>query len=213
MNAEVRKTLEVVCAAIPTRRQDEESDFYSVLLTEKDFKRQGLSIDAGVAALKHLASTGSAVVEVGNIYEASVENFDDPTLDGEHCVDIYVHSSVHLELFGGSSVPETKPTFSFSENILKINNQEISFGSIDAKEKGAYILQYIFEHDLSESSDYNEIHDRFFFDDPSSGFGKRLYEACRIIRQRVFDVSSVRDFLIFNSSDKGSVRVNPKYLP
>ncbi|CAN5700749.1 hypothetical protein BH11PAT2_BH11PAT2_05450 [soil metagenome] len=214
MNDDVRKVLELLCARLPMERPNEEPDFYDITLAEKDFKRQGMSIDAGVAALKYAMLTNEyGVIQVSNIYIASVENHDDPYLDGENVVEVMVHSSVYLELYADSDKP-LKPIFTYKDAVLTVNGYKISFGTLDAKQFSAYVLDHLFLHNPDEPSDYRDIHlEAVGASKEDSYRGKRYYDASKVVNNQVSSNVGVNNFLLFKSGDNGHVRINPKYLP
>lgn len=210
MDEDTRKVIELICAALPPHQQNEEDDFSEVDLKEKDFKRQGLTIDAGVAILKHKISGHYAVVNVSDI------SYGDPetSMNEEVWGQLFVSLEAHPMIFGylnNESRKDGETTFTFKDCVLTINNNSISFGTSDSKEKGCYVLEHLFSHDLKEVSDYRDIHDMYFSDEPFKP--KKYYDACQVIQKRISKEARIPDFLIFNASIRGSVRINQKYLP
>lgn len=198
MNSDVRKVMELVCAALPPQTPVDEPDFHDISLTESDFKRQGLSIDGGVAALKYIRLNNLyGIMEISDIYAATVEKGDDPSLDGEHLVWVTVHSSIASALYSGDE-KRKKPSFSFKDSVLTVDGREISFGSMDSKENGAYVLEHLFSHDLQEPSDYRDIHTEALGASKEDSYsGKRYYDACNVIQKRVSKVTGFSDFSSF----------------
>ncbi|GMU74249.1 MAG: hypothetical protein AMXMBFR44_4460 [Candidatus Campbellbacteria bacterium] len=210
MEVDVRKVLELICAALPAHEQKQEDDFFPITLSEVNFKRQGLSMDAGVSILKHKISEHYAVIGVGDIYLATPANSNDEELFGQYCINLEAHPAICKNL-GTDTDDDEKIRFSFKDGVLEVKDKKIVFGSLDSKEVGCYVLEHLFSHDLKEPSDYIDIHETFFKGEPFKG--KRYYDACGVIQKRVAKEVQVVDLFLFNSSDRGFVRINPAYLP
>jgi hypothetical protein len=215
MDNNLRKALELICAAFKLDATDTSPSIYNVSIPEAAFLRQGMSIDAGVAALKSAMQTMEyGILNVGDIYAASVENLDLPEHDGELVVCVVADSSLCTELYKSNMKQSVSiPTFSYKDSILTINGKQISFGTPDAKLNGAYILEHIFSHDLNEASDYIDVHTDTFGERKNSFKSKRYYDASEVINKRVSKEANIQEFLIANSRSDGSVRINPRYLP
>jgi hypothetical protein len=212
MDDDVRKVLELICAKLPPYKNNGELEWEDVDLTERDFKRQGLSIDRGVSILKHKISGIYPVVEVGQIYEADPESSAREDDWGKPYVSMYAHPALADSLFRIEIEDASKTSFSFGNCVLKIDGKEISFGREDSKENGCYVLEHIFSHDLKDASFYRDIHTETVGEHESRYAGKRYYDACGVIQKRIAKEAGIGDFLVYNSSERGFVKINPKYL-
>ena len=109
MDQNVRKVIELICAALPARGYEQYDSVGPVTLTESDFKRQGISIDMGAAILKHELSHDYAVFDVGEIYEADLESFDgDSRVYGQNCITFMSHPSIYKSLINSSDKKSSK---------------------------------------------------------------------------------------------------------
>ncbi|GEM_PF-1640677 len=209
MDSDVQKVIELICSALPPQDFEGYDDFHEINLTEEDFKRQGLTLDGGITILKHRIAGEEPIIGISGPHTGSVEGYDSPELDGVNFVSFHVHPAICSSL--SSSPREQKPRFSFGDCTLTVNGIEISFGSIDNKENGCYVLEHLFSHDLKEVSDYKDIHDQFFGGEKYNW--KRYYDACQVIQKKIVGGTGIVNFLLFNSSTRGFVKINPKYLP
>jgi len=105
-------------------------------------------------------------------------------------------------------------------SILFINGYEIKIDMRDKRTVAHDILEYIFVakgEDLGDDSPYSEIaFDRFGDEKYSKDkmAWRKYYSACMDIQDKIRKqtANEIDDFLIYNSSQKGKVKINPKYL-
>lgn len=214
MDPNVRKVIELIAAALPAHSQNREDEFEEVELFEGDFKSQGMSFALGVAILKHKICDRYLVVNVKDIYSADSknENSSDEDYFGPPGVSFMAHPAICDWLVESTELKKSKTEISFKDCVLAINGKTIVFGSSDAKEYGCYVLEHIFSHDLHEASFYSDIHTETLGEQEKTS-GKRYYDACGVIEKRVAKEIGITDFLLFNSGERGFVRISPKYLP
>ncbi len=154
------------------------------------------------------------------------------TANGDCCLDVDIKKFNKLlksvidkidELKTGK--PQFKNTknqlkYNSEEGILLINSYEIKFSLRDKKTIAQDILEYIFTNEeisLEEQFDYSDIAFNQFRDEEytkNSIAWRKYYTACMDIQDKVRKQTSgkIEDFLIYNSSQKGYVKINPKYL-
>ncbi len=116
-------------------------------------------------------------------------------------------------------------SFDKAESVLYLLGEKIQI-AIQAKETNAHkILEYIFviKNAPAEKHFYSDLDVEAFGGivektlkrNPDDNYWRRYYAACQEINEKVRKgtVSKIEDFLIFGTGRKGTITVNPKYLP
>lgn len=207
--SEKNKVIELICGALPSKTSEYYDDFHDVYLSETDFKRIGMSIDGGLAIIKHEIVGRAPVFELSDVFEATPDDVAPESFYGKYCISMQVHSTIYGTL--KSEQNAKVETLKFNDCTLTVNGCEIAFGEIDAKENGCYVLGHLFSHDFDEPSDYIDIHDKFFKNEEYNW--KRYYDACGVINKRVSKKAGINSFLLYNGRKDGCTRINPSYIP
>ena len=211
MDKDIRKVVELICGAIPPIPEKIEDPFVSITLTEEDFGRQGISIDLGSHILKHKLDT-HGVFDVCEIYISNPEDTMDERLWGKYCISFETHLGISSLLEDNLSNNNNAITFSFNNCMLTINGKDISFGSIGKKQNGCYILEHLFsKKDTKYSAYYWEIQEDNPIDEYNEDW-RVLYRACVTMQTKIGKEVGIGDFILYEASPDGSVRINPKYL-
>lgn len=111
-------------------------------------------------------------------------------------------------------------SYNETTKILTIGNYKIPIAKNEGNNNAHEIMAYIFidnKDNLKDKFYYSEIAEKRFgaHYDSKNKYAHQPYSgACDRINDRVKDATNgqVKDFLIFNYSSMGDVRVNPKYL-
>lgn len=209
MEPDSLKVIEIICSKLPSKAPTDEGhydDFHQIIITEEEFAAQGLTVARGVSLLKHDIAGKEPIIYISNVFETE-EDLYPPDYEGKACVSCEVHPAI-CSVLSSDNIRKQKPHFRFEDPVLIVNDIKIPFGE---NEYGRDVLRYIFSHDRKEQSFYREIHEEYF---PNEKFNaKRFYDASKVVKNRVAEKTGIPDFLIFNSSDRGQVQINPKYLP
>jgi hypothetical protein len=105
------------------------------------------------------------------------------------------------------------PRFDEEKSILFIKDKEIKIAKQSKKTIAHRILKHIFDKDnLEELSAYVEIEGEEYQSELK--LGKKYHSACQDIQRKIEKQTNgeIKDFLVFNSSDRGEVSINKKYL-
>lgn len=206
-----------------------------ILVCEDDLKLIGMNRYSFCCALQHIEKTGhiiiTSIIDPNKVDLNS--NYFDPY---EHTVientlilsifKVTVSSSIFdvLEHYKKGTKPKVinkNPTFNNVESVLSVEGFDVRIALQDKETNEHKILKYIFitNDDIGRDYDYEEIAENEFGelseDYILSDDGWRRYQtACSSINKKVREASNnkVREFLIFNASKSGKVRINPEYL-
>lgn len=105
------------------------------------------------------------------------------------------------------------PRFDEEKSILFIRDKEIKIAKQNKKTIAHRILKHIFDKDsLEELSAYVEIEGEEY--QPALKLGKKYHAARQDIQKKIEKETNgeIKGFLVFNSSDRGEVSINKKYL-
>jgi hypothetical protein len=115
---------------------------------------------------------------------------------------------------------EKELTFDKNKSVLIINGYKIQIAVRDKKTVAHDILEYILvdkHENLDDDFPYAEIAFDKFGDEKYSKdkmAWRKYYSACMDIKDKIIKqtANAIDDFLIYNSSQQGRVKINPKYL-
>lgn len=152
---------------------------------------------------------------------------------GSCCIDVDIPKFVDFtnrvvgqinKLRGAQSVPDAPLSkglrFDKDRSLLIINGYEVKISTRDQKTVAHDILEYIFidhEKNLGDEFFYSEIaFDKFGDEKYTSNqtAWRKYHAACMDIQDKIRKASTdqIKDFLIYNASQKGRVKINEKYL-
>lgn len=109
---------------------------------------------------------------------------------------------------------------SFDENngVLRIGNYSINIDLQNKKTLANDLLSFL-KKDFNEEADYFDIANHITGGIDKIKYSKdkyhlKIFRACKDIQEKVKEQTKykIEDFLLFNSSLRGSVKINPKYL-
>ncbi len=113
---------------------------------------------------------------------------------------------------------ENKPYFDEVKSILYLRGFKIPIAIQDKITNAHKILNYIFitnKDNLGDDFYYAEIAEKEFNEPDYKNKWRMFHTACQDIQDkiRISTHNAIEDFLDFNSSKRGRVKINPKYLP
>ncbi len=186
------------------------------------------------SALEYLEQKGCIIIETVRDpakFDPNVDDFDvDNTVNGVIRIPIFyviVADSIYkvLERYKRGIEPKEiirTPEFNEAESILRIGEHEIKIARQDKVTNEHKILKNIFidhEDNLKDEFYYAEIAREEFGENKElytkdKDNWKRYHSACKAINEKVREATDnkIKQFLIFNSTISGKVRINPEYL-
>lgn len=180
---------------------------------------------------------GISKIEHRRIMESLLENtdflFDTPYTAGDCCLEVRLDKldlflqkvSARIRELKGEHVPKENSSkrelaFDKIESILFIDGYEVKIAVRDKKTVAHDILEYILVDNCENLGDdfyYSEIaFDKFgdekYKSNPTAW--RKYHAACMDIQDKIRKqtANKIDDFLIYNASQKGRVKINQKYL-
>lgn len=110
--------------------------------------------------------------------------------------------------------------FDSQRSILYVKGYKVPIAKQDKETNAHKILKYIFKdnkENIKDSFFYSEMAEDIFEDleyKEDKNSWKRYYDSCEKINKKVFDGTKriVENFLIFNSGQKGYLKINPEFI-
>ncbi|MFC1730769.1 hypothetical protein ACFL6I_10595 [candidate division KSB1 bacterium] len=208
----------------------EEDEPLQFLIYEDDLKSIGMDKHSFCSNINHLEKEGFIIIEfVRDPNKFDYDDVDDSDiLNGELRLSLFgivVPSFIYnvLENYkNGKGLRKSTNQIEFDEekSVLSVGGFEIQIARQNKLTNEHKILKYIFEHE-------DNIRDEFFYADiAEEEFGesleeykkskdgwRRYHSACKSINEKVRNATDgkIDQFLIFNSTSFGKVRINSKY--
>tara|TARA_B100001989_G_scaffold251380_1_gene230472 strand:+ start:1070 stop:1792 length:723 start_codon:yes stop_codon:yes gene_type:complete len=231
---EMIKVLELVAfkyAKWEKHKLENNSDLPEISLYKDDFEEMGITYQAALLPLKQLEGKGMLMID--HISDPLTFDPEKDPFDEEDIVNGKLRVMVYNLIVGGSSVyryldglkngfeedeytnNSHEASFEEDESILNVAGYQIKIALQDKITNDHKILNYILNHD-DEEVYYKDIAQNEFgeiaYGDKDTSW-KRYHTSCKSINDKVREVTKgkINDFLIFNTGNKGRVRINGLY--
>jgi hypothetical protein len=200
----------------------------------EDIETLGMNRYGFCAALEYLEQKRCIIIDAltdPTHFDPSTDNFDENnTKNGVIQIPLFnliVADSIFkvLERYKRGTEPKEIikiPIFDEDESVLRIGQHEIKIARQDKVTNEHKILKNIFidhEDNLEDDFYYAEIAKEEFGENKElytkdKDNWKRYHSACKAINEKVREATDnkIKQFLIFNSTIIGKVRINPEYL-
>lgn len=163
----------------------------------------------------------SEKIEFDKIYLDFYEPYSEEILEFSiKVVNGYIFNYLDRELFLNSKPRDNKTWFDTARSVLNIEGYKIKIASQNKETNAHKILKHIFtdnRDNMDDSFFFSEIAEDVFEDleyKEDKNSWQRYYDTCKRINEKIRDKTKnvVNNFLIFNSGQKGYLKINTKYL-